>query len=1315
MNNNSSNFRRLAAVMIALLMLLGQFSTAFAAITPDEDGHIDYVSFGASVTNGYGLRGYLPDEVVADPFLADKNTLNVFGYGMAPEEGYPYLVKSELEDKGYSVDLKQYAISSMRVEELRVLLDNDYYGDEYTAWRFTGGETWFKRATTVWKDGKVEEEGSLEKTRKLYQEAVEESELITIEIGVNNFGVYSFNNIEEIVASGGERYWKAPKFTEILTDEEQKKFDEAKAYVLEELKKAGTDELMMKIADKMANVLAYATVGYMRNFDIVMQKIYELNPDANVVVITIQNLMEGLDMGINGVTVPIGEIYGTLIDMANMYTAVGSPYSDRYGYAQAAKDDLATTFLDELLAYNGDPTTLSDSMKDCFDMYDDNIYIRSKLQYIIAPWIVMQQKGMNVPFDKFANAAVKGIVNGRMDQLTAEEVGWLSSLLGILGIDQAFTQVAQPDELYVKLITSENYQNALNAAYNVVAQIMKEFGKITLMEVDIENFAEDYGAAQSMLIEYITTSAFEEAINVFMGGEPSFEIKESIFEDKNIVASAVLLLRFMVGNSFFAHPNAQGHKEVKDAIMETLEYSTTGKDIAIIEARDALLYLVDIISEYGPEIAEGVYGYLDRNGYVDQVKAEINKVESFLEGELEKIAKGIDAGIEKEVKNIEDLIGMKLEELAGKLEEAKNEIAPYIAQLKAQLADKEDELDAAYEHIKENHSDEIQVAIDALKGEIAKMQAEIAQSEKVLSQVEDSANTLKAEIESLGEILAQLKAKTAEAGTEIDKLTSAVKEIIKKTEDILGRKFDDINKEDVVAEVTKLVEEIESAAAEIVDAALYAETTREITARVTTAVNDLSASLERKIAAFEDYTGKDIETIKSELEALVNTASPEMKTILTDLSEDVEEIASIGREFADEAYKSAGVIAEEVGKVAKVVINEAEVYINGIIKSVEEVYLSAVTGEYVYTKDAYYVNLGDSITSGDTNYVDLVAAELGLDADEFKDLGNAGYRAEDIRYILDANYTPDAYGKDIVKDVEKLRNQYIEEIKKADFITLGIGNLTPFATTQLYNAFLGKDYDLDWAKIVGEDHVRYIDMAVAKVSEYFAQAGLPKIGNIDAAEILTTAVESYAYAYAGFAVNYAELVNDIHEINPDAEVVLVGSYNSLRDLKLEIDGQEKALGEYVDYLISLMDIQFTVYGMLTPNTTFVSVNDTKMNDSIKGTQDLLRIFASKGMYAGMMPSEEGHEYIKDRIFDAVTVKYGGGLGDVNLDGEVDAKDATQILRFVNAKTSVFDAKGKKGELIRYLADVDFNPGIEARDATQILRYCNAKTNTIEGR
>lgn len=69
------------------------------------------------------------------------------------------------------------------------------------------------------------------------------------------------------------------------------------------------------------------------------------------------------------------------------------------------------------------------------------------------------------------------------------------------------------------------------------------------------------------------------------------------------------------------------------------------------------------------------------------------------------------------------------------------------------------------------------------------------------------------------------------------------------------------------------------------------------------------------------------------------------------------------------------------------------------------------------------------------------------------------------------------------------------------------------------------------------------------------------------------------------------------------------------------------------------------------------------------------------------------------------------LGDINNDNSITAADATQILRYVNGKTSAFDNMTEEERIAR--ADVTGDESITAADATQILRHVNGKTSAFD--
>jgi len=85
---------------------------------------------------------------------------------------------------------------------------------------------------------------------------------------------------------------------------------------------------------------------------------------------------------------------------------------------------------------------------------------------------------------------------------------------------------------------------------------------------------------------------------------------------------------------------------------------------------------------------------------------------------------------------------------------------------------------------------------------------------------------------------------------------------------------------------------------------------------------------------------------------------------------------------------------------------------------------------------------------------------------------------------------------------------------------------------------------------------------------------------------------------------------------------------------------------------------------------------------------------------GILSSDNGLQEVY-----ALDTSSGYLVGDVDNNGYIDYEDVTQILRYVNGKSSVWDgATGTELERLNYVGDADGENGIEAKDATAIERY-----------
>lgn len=450
-----------------------------------EADKLHYVSLGASNTNGFGHHGYLDDEIYDDPLAANKAQMNDYGYDKAPANAYPALIKDALEQStGKEVELHQLAISSMRVEEVLWLLDDTYEPDEYMNWRFTGGKSWFDMA---------HKEGGRNALRTEYRDYIANADVITVDLGWNNFGVYAFNNIMTILKEGGSRYWKAPDLESVIGSGKEKVYYAIKDKVIKCINKCvdlSDAALSEDVIDKLVDVLSYAAFGACYNFDKVIDHIYKLNPDAEVVVINIQNLADELIININGLELPLGDLYGELIDFVDLYRATRSPYADNYSFAYAGNDGDVDTFLDEFRRWDGDVATLSQDMKDLFDMYDDNVYARSKIEYIMVGQVFGQI------FAQLRNTAASyGLSAFENDDKYIYEIPefrmeWLD------GIDLASLDFNNPDSgieeygaaVSKHLVNLRNYTGEGKNAYNYVFDdLIKHFtsGQIPTLDAAI--------------------------------------------------------------------------------------------------------------------------------------------------------------------------------------------------------------------------------------------------------------------------------------------------------------------------------------------------------------------------------------------------------------------------------------------------------------------------------------------------------------------------------------------------------------------------------------------------------------------------------------------------------------------------------------------------------------------------------------------------------------------------------------------------------------------------------------------------------------
>lgn len=408
-------------------------------------------------------------------------------------------------------------------------------------------------------------------------------------------------------------------------------------------------------------------------------------------------------------------------------------------------------------------------------------------------------------------------------------------------------------------------------------------------------------------------------------------------------------------------------------------------------------------------------------------------------------------------------------------------------------------------------------------------------------------------------------------------------------------------------------------------------------------------------------------------------------------SEYADDVLDFLAEYEDEIYEVARDLYDEYGEDAEALI---EVYVDYL--QLRERYDEATYSEYTVFHDSLYVAIGDgSALPG--GYTDKLAELMGI-----------GHMTENLAQI---DLTVEQ-AIDLVKENAEL-------IGKADLITLGFSNIP--ASIEVLN-ILTKDQNYDWTGDVNSSFSERIDDVVAELKEFMiednwddeyldmvdeaveliedALAELDKRLNEEGLDeptvnLIVEAVEAYGVAYLSRMAWYPVLVDTVRDANPDALIVLVGTYNDLEGVTVDVRGDKFDIGEYTNYLIAAANLENLAQAFFSENVIYADAYDVETVFEENDYEDLNNLgYLMSILGDEMLPSEAGHQYIAERIYSALNVKY-AIWGDVNGDHKVTTRDARLVLQYVAGLLT-------EDDLDIEWADVNGDGKITTRDARLIL-------------
>lgn len=274
------------ATIIALLMLSGTFTCFAAELNQDAvNKHFgqfeNYLLLGDSVASGYR------DEISENDELFNEANHDST-YCRYPGSYSDVLANAIIEDGSMTA----LAAPGFRTIEMRYMLEDDYAAsctDEYLFWP-SHLYIWERELGPDYAPG-------AEYWRNKFKESIAEADLITLGIGGNDWGAYLGWVVNKILEEEnvGDQYIKMLQEYLAENDLDLGSIDQ----LVEIAHMAGA---LPALLDKVPAALEYGLGNFYSNWDIMIQDIYDLNPDVTLVVLGMSdNGIKGKYYDYNGV------------------------------------------------------------------------------------------------------------------------------------------------------------------------------------------------------------------------------------------------------------------------------------------------------------------------------------------------------------------------------------------------------------------------------------------------------------------------------------------------------------------------------------------------------------------------------------------------------------------------------------------------------------------------------------------------------------------------------------------------------------------------------------------------------------------------------------------------------------------------------------------------------------------------------------------------------------------------------------------------------------------------------------------------------
>jgi GDSL-like Lipase/Acylhydrolase. len=286
------------------------------------------------------------------------------------------------------------------------------------------------------------------------------------------------------------------------------------------------------------------------------------------------------------------------------------------------------------------------------------------------------------------------------------------------------------------------------------------------------------------------------------------------------------------------------------------------------------------------------------------------------------------------------------------------------------------------------------------------------------------------------------------------------------------------------------------------------------------------------------------------------------------------------------------------------------------------------------------------------SYPDILASKVGInnENENYYNESHSGWRTSELREAIDPDFvnvdgevaksTAAAMaGHDLEIDPanEEVKKRFREEIAKSDLITIDLGSndlQLPIIMSlgTVLNPTASEDYKMG---LIEQLLRKYGD-----ANEVILQLAdsVAKIHGIEFA--LETVLKGTLTGLHQFNTNYPAIIEKIQDINPTADIYVVGLYNPLTDTQISEELPLK-IGKVIDPIILGMNVYLSQLNPARGHYTYVDA----FNTEVLKTLTLSTIMGEDGNFGGfgqyvwyIHPSEDGHQYIADQIYKSIPDK-----------------------------------------------------------------------------